>query len=412
MNRLRSVSPFVLLCTIGLCAIFSSTISKSPVLPLFAHDLGARDALIGFIAAASTVVGILLSIPAGALSDIFGRKKVIVAAAFIFASAPLLYLGVHTAPQLVLVRIYHGCATAIFGPVAMALVADLYRAQRGEKMGWYSSSTLIGRSLAPFLGGILLTVFSTSMFWHYRSVYALCAIAGMVSFALALFLPRQSPVPAEGAEQSKKSMPAAGKLAQMQKGLGEVLRHRGILVTSGAEAVQYFGFGAFEVFVPLYAKSIGLHDWMIGILLGSQVLALTFSKPLLGKVSDAHERRTQIMLGLLGGALGLLCLPFCKVFWLLLIACTLFGVTMATVTSSTAALVADYARSTNHGSALGVMSTIMDIGHAGGPMIAGMIIGGLGYTACFAGVGAFFAVTAAIYPALAGASPHSKRTAP
>ena len=56
-------SPFILLCTTGLFAIFSSTISKSPVLPLFASHLGADPSGVGFIASVSAFTGIVASIP-------------------------------------------------------------------------------------------------------------------------------------------------------------------------------------------------------------------------------------------------------------------------------------------------------------------------------------------------------------
>ena len=88
------LSPFRLLCGTGLMALFSSTMSKSPVLPLFADRLGASAADIGLIAAASTVVGIVVSLPAGALSDLWGRRRVILLAMVVFASAPFSYLVV------------------------------------------------------------------------------------------------------------------------------------------------------------------------------------------------------------------------------------------------------------------------------------------------------------------------------
>lgn len=69
-------SPFALLCTTGLFAMFSSTISKSPVLPLFASYLGADPARVGMVAAVSAFTGVVASIPAGMLSDKWGRKKV------------------------------------------------------------------------------------------------------------------------------------------------------------------------------------------------------------------------------------------------------------------------------------------------------------------------------------------------
>ena len=51
------MTPFLWLCLIGGLAIFSSTMSKNPALPLFIHSLGVDEGTLGFIAAASTVVG-------------------------------------------------------------------------------------------------------------------------------------------------------------------------------------------------------------------------------------------------------------------------------------------------------------------------------------------------------------------
>ena len=387
------ISPFRLLCGIGLFAIFSSTMSKSPVLPLFAKALGATASTVGLIAAASTVVGIVASIPAGALSDVLGRRKVILFATFIFASAPFLYLPVTGAWQLVLVRVYHGFATAIFGPVALALVADLYVAQRGEKMGWYSSATLVGRSAAPFIGGFLLSLFAASAIWHYRVVYLVCGIAGVLAFLIAFRLPIQSK------SESTDETPSGTKerLSEMLSGLSMVIRHRGILFTGVAEAAQLFGYGAYEVFLPLYAKSIGMSSSLLGILLGAKVLTLTFTKPLMGRVSDRYGRRGQIMMGLIAGALGLGLIPFFRSFWVLLLLSLLLGLSMAAVTASTAALVSDLATGA-YGSALGVMSTIMDVGHASGPIATGYLIRARGYRGGYPIVGCVLLLVALLFP--------------
>src|SRR4030042_622480 len=117
------LSPFVLLCIMGGLAIFSSTMAKNPALPLFIRSMGVPVSTVGFFAAASTVVGIIVSLPAGILSDIIGRRRVILMAAIVFATAPFLYLLIASPWQLVLVRIYHGLATAILGRVALARAA-------------------------------------------------------------------------------------------------------------------------------------------------------------------------------------------------------------------------------------------------------------------------------------------------
>ena len=109
---------FLILCVMGLFAILSSTMAKNPVLKPFASSLDTPDNLLGVVASASTIPGILISLPAASLSDIFGRRKVLLFSAFIFASAPFLYFGVDSWWTLALVRFYHGFATAVFIPVA------------------------------------------------------------------------------------------------------------------------------------------------------------------------------------------------------------------------------------------------------------------------------------------------------
>lgn len=388
---MASLSPFRLLCGAGALAIFSSTLSKSPVLPLFAAYLGASEADIGFVAAASTVVGILISLPAGVLSDLLGRRRVILAAMAIFASAPFLYLFVGGVWSLVVVRIYHGLATAIFGPVALALVADLYSRERGEKMGWYSSATLVGRSAAPLVGGGILGALTLGALIGYRVVYLACGIGGILAMLVALRLP-----------MGGDAMPAGPTLAdrwrETRQGLRQVLSHRGILFTSATEAVQYLAFGAMETFLPLYALHLGMSAYEIGLLLGLKIVVLALIKPVMGRFSDRHGRRPQIIAGLLVGAAGLALVPAASSFWGLLPISLAFGLSMATVTASTAALVSDLARAGSHGAALGTMSTIMDIGHASGPVVAGLLIGSYGYGVGFLTIGLTLATVSLLFP--------------
>src|SRR5664279_5705591 len=96
---------FLVICVVGLFAILSSTMSKNPVLKPFATSLGTPDDLLGVVAAVSTIPGILISLPAASLSDVFGRRRVLLFAAFVFASAPFLYLGVSSWWMIALVSI-------------------------------------------------------------------------------------------------------------------------------------------------------------------------------------------------------------------------------------------------------------------------------------------------------------------
>ena len=359
----KAISPFILLCGMGMFAIFSSTMSKNPVLPLFTQYLGASDSVIGLVAAASTIIGIIVSLPAGVISDFYGRRKVMLIAAFVFASAPFLYFLVNSPWQLAMVRVYHGIATAVFGPVAMATVADLFKEKRAENMGWYSSSTLVGRSLAPVVGGFI--IYQTSN--NYKLVYLGCGIAGIIAFILAFMIPDKQ-------EIASKASKFSDKLKEMGKGLKEIGKSRGIMITSIIEAVQYLSFGALETFLPLYCMFVGINPAAIGLLFTIQLVGTTLTKPVMGKMSDKYGRKQMISFGLILGAISLAMIPFFKSFWTLIPAAVMFGISLATVTASTAAFVSDLAKAGSYGSALGVMSTIMDVGHSSGPIISSQLL--------------------------------------
>ena len=74
-------------------------------------------------------------------------------------------------------------------------------------------------------------------------------------------------------------------------------------------------------------------------------------------------------------ALSFALIPWFQDFAVLLVLAAVFGLGEAVVTSSAAALVADYCRQDHLGSAMGTFGTIFDIGHAAGPLLAGTLIG-------------------------------------
>jgi len=252
---------FVVLCVMGLFAILSSTMSKNPILPLFADSLGVPEYLMGFVAAASTVPGILMSLPAGSVSDVFGRKRVLVLSGFVFASAPFLYIFVVSSWQLVLVRFYHGFATAVFVPVASAAIVESFPESKAERVSTFSSATMVGRGVAPFLGSYILSVTGSS----YSSVYVSVGVAGVVTLltGLALREPRAT---------ERRTVRRRGEwkgFSDVFRGWRKIAGNRGIFVTSLVEGAQYYTLGAFEFFLALYAKSLGFDDLLIGIVMGS-----------------------------------------------------------------------------------------------------------------------------------------------
>lgn len=368
VHQMKPAQPsfFVLIALIGGLAIFSSTLSKTPVLPLFAASLNATPAEIGWIVMASTIPGILISYPAGALSDHLGKRRILLASLVVFASAPFLYLVIETAWQLMAVRFYHGFATAIFGTVASAAIAERYSADRAAKLSTYSSVTIVGRSVAPFLGGTLISLAS------FGAVYVACAIAGVLALGAGLLLKDRQSQPTDKIE-----------LPHFWASLVTVLRDRGIMLVSTVEAAQYLVFGAIEAFLALYASSLGIPAWQIGVILGVQLVSIVFAKPVMGRLSDRVGRRRVILPGLLIGAVSVALLPYFPSFIGLSMLSLAFGIGFATVTSSTAALVADLTRDGRYGSSMGVLRTVMDVGQSIGPVLTGFMVGTAGYASAF-----------------------------
>ncbi|MBN1190599.1 MAG: MFS transporter [Dehalococcoidales bacterium] len=360
--------------------------AKNPVLPLFIRSLDVPISTVGFIAATSTVVGIVVSLPAGILSDIVGRRRVILLAAMVFATAPFLYLLVNEPWHLVVVRIYHGFATAILGPVAMAAVADTYDKNRGEKMGTYSSATMVGRFIAPFVGGAL--IFGNNFSW----VYLVTGVMGVLALLAALRLPL-----------STSTSLSAGRVLRRERSeiLGDILtiiRHPGILLTSLVEAIQYFAFGCLEVFIPIYLnEQAGFSTISIGALFTIQIVVATLTKPLMGRLSDRYGRGVMIVGGLVLSGITMAFMTYSHNYLLLAILIGLFGLGLATVTASTSALIADLSSYYSYGSALGIESSIMDIGHSTGPMVGGLLISALHYNTAFGIVGCSLVIASIVF---------------
>jgi DHA1 family multidrug resistance protein-like MFS transporter len=374
----------VVLGVIAALAIASSTMSKNPALPLLALHIGANDAQIGLISAIGPIPGILISSIAGAYSDRHGRSRLITLSLLIFASAPFLYLFITEVWQLALVRFYHGFATAMFMPVAMAAVADRFEpSKRGEALGTFSSFSMVGRFSAPFLGGAL--IYYTS----FTSLYIIIGISAAIALIFSIIIPWDTAGTTVQAKKFEGSTTTA---------LKNVVKERRIMLTSSMEAVQYFAMGAFETFLPVYMDlEIGLSALEIGFVMGIQVVAMLLAKPFMGKLSDERGRMPFIIGGLLLGAVTIALIPWVADILSLSLLSIGFGLTVATVTASTSAMVTEIAGTSAHGSSIGVLSSIMDVGHSTGPLITGVVIGALSYTAGFGLAGGILGIGAVLF---------------
>jgi DHA1 family multidrug resistance protein-like MFS transporter len=384
--------PFILLCGVGLFAFISYNLVRMPVLSLFAQSLGASPEAIGFIVAASTLTGVFLKWPAGALSDLYDRRWLLLVGLLAFALPPFCYLLVTDVPSLIALRFVHGMATAVFAPIALAVVADLRREARGVALGSYTAATQAGAMLGPLLGGWLLLTGGFSA--AFVTAGTLGVIAVLLFFLMRL--PPQAPHIATG-------VGATAVLHDMTRGARTVLGNVRVVVTSATDGARQVANGALMAFLPIYAVGIGLDAAQAGVLFGVQSVTSFASRPTMGWVSDRIGRRPLILLGLVVCAGSLAAIPFTTLFVGLMALSALFGFGEAIVNASAAALVADLSELKTLGSAMGMQGAIMDIGHASGPILSGVLIGALGFQLAFPIIAGLVLVAAGVFRASVGA---------
>ena len=398
---MRLNSNLIGLCATGFLTRASYSLARTPVLALFAASLGAGPEAIGFTVAASTITGILFKMPSGVASDVIGRGRMLLAGLAIFAFVPLAYIWVSSYQALIVVRFFHGFATAIYGPVMMATIVTIAGEKRAEIMSWFSSIAIVGNLIGAPLGGLLLTRLSgggESQLGHFQVIYGVVAALGMMSLLIGLWVNmrlNETPKPIEG----KSTLRAV--LNHFFKSVREILTDRRILLTSNMEGVQNLSVGAMEAFMPIYVVIVlGYSELQAGLLWGIQILITIVVKPFMGKISDQHGRQPLLYWGMFACAIPFALIPWVHDYRVLLLLAALFGSGEATVTSSAAALVADFCEEGNVGSAMGVFGTLFDVGHASGPILAGILIGisgGHDYRVSFAVISVILIISAVVF---------------
>ncbi len=372
------VPAFLLLCVVGFCGLISYNVVRMPALASFAETLGAGPVAVGFILATSTMTGIVLKLPVGTLSDVVNRSNLMLIGGLAFAWPPFVYPLVSDVESLTALRAVHGLATAVFMPLALATVAEMYPAARGAALGWYTAAVQGGALLGPLLGGWLVDTFG-----HADTFFAGGGF-GAVTFALYLVFWWHAPAPSGGRPRGRGETRAI--LATMWRGVRAVSGHLQMVAASVAEAVKMAANGALMAFLPLYGLSVGLSLAESGLLFGIQGFTSFVSRSVMGRVSDRVGRRPLIIMGLMvcGGAV--MAVPHLTHLGRLLLCAAGFGFGEAIVTAASAALIADVGAG-RVGAGMGLRGTVADIGHAGGPIAAGVLVASIGYTGAFTIIG-------------------------
>ena len=372
---MRRSKPFLNLMLADFIARSAYQLGKTPLLPIFAAALGASGAYLGVIVSVSTITGLFLKPLFGILSDRWGRRLWLFIGAGFFTVTPFLYQFVSSPEELLLLRLLHGTATAIYGPVTLAYIAELRRGRSlAAGIGAFELARSGGYIVGPALGGwLLLSLDAAQVF----------TLIGWLS--CAMFLPLLGLPPARRESQTEqrespwRSLRALARSLHIGAALREAARVPALWLTGGLEAAAFIALYTLKAFLPIYALEAGVSIALVGLFFSLAEAAHVLGKPLCGRLADSAGYLRAISLGMLLLALALPLSQRLDGGALFLLPAVLLGLAQALIFPAAKALVAGGLGDDKLGAGMGLLGALQNFGKVAGPVLGGLAIGLLGY---------------------------------
>jgi MFS family permease len=148
----------------------------STAMPQIVAQLGGLQ-LYSWVFSAFLLTQTATTVVFGKLSDLIGRKTVILIGIAIFLVGSIFCGFAWSMPSLIAFRLVQGVGAGAVQPVAMTIVGDLYSAhERGKVQGWLASVWALSAVLGPLAGGLIIQHFSWAwIFWMNLPIGTLAA---------------------------------------------------------------------------------------------------------------------------------------------------------------------------------------------------------------------------------------------
>lgn len=362
----RSAWELLPILAIPFC-VMTGTGMMFPLLAMLADRDGSGQVGAGVLLASFAAARLAFNLPSGIAADRYGRRLVMIGGLVVLAigSFGAFWFSGLLATAVCVVLLGAGSATCLTATVAR--LSDMStRENRGQMMSRYQTAVLIGISLGPLAGGILVGRFGLSSPFLLQGSLALL---GMASVATLVRERSAASVAAERAAASeRRGAPALGKFLSLSFATLSLLAFT-LFMTRTATTWQI---------VPLLARDrFALAAETTGLMLTSGGLANLVVLPFIGRAIDRWGAPAAILLGsclIIGGFLLMRVEGDVRPLWIGVVIIGVSGGMLAPALNTFAVEVSGL----GHGTTLGALRTAGDAGLVLGPIILGPFVALLG----------------------------------
>ena len=365
---LSNNKPFIVVWLALFISIVGITM-VSPLLPVFAEDMGASGIWLGLAFSGFAFSQVPLMPLVGRLSDRFGKKLFLWVGLLIYAVAAVGFFWAPSYHELVLFRVFSGVGSAMVIPTAFAYVGDLAPlGHEGRYMGLFNIALMAGLGIGPVLGGVVHDSFGMDA--AFVGMGLLSIIGSAVVF---LFLPGRTPSPGAitslGATQSKK----------LSSSFAFMLRDKAIQGIVTFQLVYGLFMGTVLTFVGVWMTTVlGTSVAQVGLVLSARVIMNGTLAYHAGWLADRMNRVTLASAGMLMMAIGIFSIPWLGSFILLFSLFTVMGIFECMAVPSVNAIAVEEGRGMGMGSVMAVSNTANSLGLITGSMAGGVINSSMG----------------------------------
>ena len=376
-GRYRSIT--LLSIIVALNSFGMGTIA--PVLPLFAQqEYHANATQVGITIGLFGAGRLVTSLPAGYLSDYFGRKPVMafgIAANVLGASMVAISFSFW---WLTAWRFMSGLGGSVFNTVATVYLRDESTPEnRGRLFSTQEMAILSGQTLGPLLGGFMGNAFGLRV-----PLYAQAVLMAVSFIVILLVLPesrwreqaaaRRRPAPAAAA--STNVAPAGGRRSAFWR---MVFSPAFIVLGLFALMIVANRQGARFSVMPLFGKQKGFGPDQLGLWISLTHFPQFFTTLASGYLSDRFGRKSPIIPAVALVCAGIVAFVWADNLWQLLISGVLLGMGEGLGSPASSVFFADIAPPGLEGVTIGLLRTFGGVGTIAGAMILGWIADGAGF---------------------------------